>query len=392
MEDKKSKTRLLLKQLQCCVIMPTYNNEKTVGKMISSILEYTDNLIVVVDGATDNTPTIVSSFKEKISLLQYEKNVGKGHALKMGFKEALKQGFEYAITIDSDGQHFADDISLFAEKLKENPNTLLMGSRNIMIEGMPQKNSFANKFSNFWVKLQTGNDLPDTQTGFRLYPLKAVEKLCLFTSKFEFEVEIQVKLAWQNIKVLSVPIQVKYDPTERVTHFRPLQDFTRISLLNTYLTILTILWYFHKRQLLKIWNIGIWNTLKQEAIKPQESNISKALSIAFGFFIGIMPLFGFQLLIGIPLAIFLRLNKVLVLVFSHISIPPMIPFIIYISYKIGGIFINNPTQINDIKTLNLQSIHINFIQYFIGGWLFALTAAVITFIISFSMLSVLRKK
>ena len=127
---------------------------------------------------------------------------------------------------------------------------------------------------------------------------------------------------------MDVPIQVKYDPTERVTHFRPLQDFTRISLLNTYLTILTILWYFHKRQLLKIWNIGIWNTLKQEAIKPQESNISKALSIAFGFFIGIMPLFGFQLLIGIPLAIFLRLNKVLVLVFSHISIPPMIPFII----------------------------------------------------------------
>jgi len=386
-----AETKTLMQHLNCCVIMPTYNNEKTIGWVIKDVLEYTENLIVVNDGAIDNTPKEIAKFGEKITSIGYAKNVGKGNALKTGFKEALKQGFEYAITIDSDGQHYADDIPKFVLALQKNPGALFMGSRNIEHDGMPQKNSFANKFSNFWVKLQTGNDLPDTQTGFRLYPLKAVEKLCLFTSKFEFEVEIQVKLAWQNIKVISVPIKVKYDPNERVTHFRPLQDFTRISFLNTYLTILTFLWYFHKRQILKLWNNGIWSTIKQEAIKPQESNLRKASSIGFGIFIGIMPLFGFQLLIGVPIAIILKLNKVLVIAFAHISIPPMIPFIIFTSYKIGSIFISNPTHFSDLKEINMQTVHVNFVQYFIGGWVFAAAASFVAFLVSLLVLKVFRK-
>lgn len=387
----KAETKALMQQLNCCIIMPTYNNEKTIGWVIEDVLEYTENLIVVNDGATDNTPNVIAEFGNKITSIGYTKNVGKGNALKTGFKEALKQGFEYAITIDSDGQHYADDIPKFVLALQKNPSALFMGSRNIEHDGMPQKNSFANKFSNFWVKLQTGNDLPDTQTGFRLYPLKAVKKLCLFTSKFEFEVEIQVKLAWQNVKVISVPIKVKYDPNERVTHFRPLQDFTRISFLNTYLTILTILWYFHKRQILKLWNNGIWETIKKEAIKPQESNLRKASSIGFGIFIGIMPLFGFQLLIGIPLAIILKLNKVLVIAVAHISIPPMIPFIIYTSYKIGSFFISNPTHFTDLKEINMQTVHVNFVQYFIGGWVFAAAASLVAFLVSVLLLNMFRK-
>lgn len=386
-----AETKLLMQQLNCCVIMPTYNNQKTISWVIDDVLKYTENLIVVNDGATDNTPNIIAEKANKITSIGYTKNVGKGNALKTGFKEALKQGFEYAITIDSDGQHYADDIPKFVLALQKNPGALFMGARNIEHDGMPQKNSFANKFSNFWVKLQTGNDLKDTQTGFRLYPLKAVEKLCLFTSKFEFEVEIQVKLAWQNIKVISIPIKVKYDPNERVTHFRPLQDFTRISFLNTYLTILTFLWYFHKRQFSKLWNNGIWNTIKQEAIKPKESNLRKASSIGFGIFIGIMPLFGFQLLIGIPLAIIFKLNKVLVIAVSHISIPPMIPFIIYTSYKIGSFFITNPTHFTSLKEINMQTVHINFVQYFIGGWVFALGTSIVAFLLSIFLLNVFRK-
>ncbi len=380
-----------LEELKCCVIMPTFNNEKTIGSLIENVLQYTNHLIVVCDGATDSTPKIIASFGDKITSIGYAKNKGKGNALKMGFKEALKQGFEHAITIDSDGQHYPENILDFVKAFEENPGALFMGARNIEADGMPGKNSFANKFSNFWVKLQTGNDLPDTQTGFRLYPLKAVEKLCLFTNKFEFEVEIQVKLAWQNIKVIPVPVKVKYDPNERVTHFRPLQDFTRISFLNTYLTILTFLWYFHKRQLLKLWNNGIWNTIKQEAIKPEESNISKAFSIAFGIFIGIMPLFGFQLLLGIPLAIFLRLNKVLVIAVAHISIPPMIPIIIYTSYKIGAFFVENSVVFTSWKNITLETIHVNFMQYFIGGWVFAFGASFLVFIVSLVGLNFFRK-
>jgi len=385
-----SKTQL--DKLSCCVIIPTYNNENTIEKVISDVLEYCNNVIVVNDGATDSTPTIIKPFNKQITSLGYIKNIGKGNALKTGFREALKQGFEYAITIDSDAQHYAEDIPKFIEKLEKHPNTLLMGSRNMEQEGVPQKSSFGNKFSNFWVKLQTGIKLPDTQTGYRLYPLKAVEKLNLFTTKFEFEIEVLVKLAWAGIEIKPVDIKVKYDPDERVTHFRPWQDFTRISFLNSYLTILTFIWYFHKRQFLKLWRNGIWKTIKDEAIKPEESNIRKATSIGFGIFMGIMPLFGFQLLIGIPIAVLLKLNKVLAIAVAHISIPPMIPIIIYISYKTGAFFVNNAIQFTSWKELSVETIHVNFMQYFIGGWVFAISSSLITFFISYFLLSIFRKE
>tara|TARA_B110000495_G_C23009367_1_gene596832 strand:+ start:373 stop:1554 length:1182 start_codon:yes stop_codon:yes gene_type:complete len=380
-----------LTTLNCCVIIPSYNNEKTIGKVISDVLEYSKHVIVVNDGATDNTPKIIASFSKSVTTIGYQQNVGKGNALKTGFQEALKQGFHYAITIDSDAQHYADDIPNFIEALQENPNSLLMGSRNMEEEGIPQKSSLGNKFSNFWVKLQTGNTLPDTQTGYRLYPLKEVEKLTLFTTKFEFEIEVLVKLAWKNVPVIPINIKVKYDPDERVTHFRPWQDFTRISLLNTYLTTLTFLWYFHKRQFLKLWHNGIWTTIKNEAIKPQESNLRKSVSIGYGVFMGIMPLFGFQLLIGIPVAIFLKLNKVLSITAAHISIPPMIPLIIYLSYKTGALFVSNSIEFTSWEELTLESIHLNFMQYFIGGWLLAFSTSLIAFSLSCIFLLFFRK-
>lgn len=391
MQITKENSKQLLTDLKCCIIIPTYNNQNTVGKVIKDVLEYSKHVIVVNDGATDDTPNIIDSFSDTITSLGYPNNVGKGNALKTGFKEALKQGFDYAITIDSDAQHYADDIPKFITALQANPNSLLMGSRNMEQEGVPQTSSFGNKFSNFWVKLQTGITLPDTQTGYRLYPLKEVEKLKLFTTKFEFEIEVLVKLAWNNIPVIPVDIKVKYDPEERVTHFRPWQDFTRISFLNTYLTILTFLWYFHKRQFLKLWNNGIWNTIKNEAIKPEESNLRKSVSIGYGIFMGIMPLFGFQLLIGIPIAILLKLNKVLSIAVAHISIPPMIPLIIYISYKVGSLFTKNSIEFTSWKELTLESVHINFMQYFIGGWIFAFAASILAFLTSYVFLFFFRK-
>ncbi len=378
--------------MKCCVIIPTYNNEKTISNVISDVLEYCNDVIVVNDGATDTTPSLIKNFGNSITSIGYKKNVGKGNALKIGFKKAIELGFDYAITIDSDAQHYADDIPKFVAVLEKNPNSLLMGSRNMEQEGVPSKSSFGNKFSNFWVKLQTGIKLPDTQTGYRLYPLKEISKLKLFTSKFEFEIEVLVKLAWNNVPVLPVKIKVKYDSNERVTHFRPWQDFTRISLLNTYLTTLTILWYFHKRQLLKLWNNGIWKTIKDEAIKPEESNLRKATSIGYGIFMGIMPLFGFQLLIGIPIAILLKLNKVLSIAVAHISIPPMIPIIIYLSYRIGSFFVENSIEFSSWKDLSIESIHINFMQYFIGGWVFAAVASIFTFLISYILLIFFRKE
>jgi glycosyltransferase involved in cell wall biosynthesis len=235
--------RQYLKEKSCCVIIPTYNNELTLAQVIQDVSEYADDIIVVNDGSTDSTAEILKNHPE-IQIVSYKTNVGKGYALRQAFAYAIEKGCQYAITIDSDGQHFAKDIPTFAEKLKSEPNAIIIGARNMDQATIPGKSSFGHKFSNFWFKFETGVESPDTQSGFRLYPLFLLKDMKLYTVKYEFEIEIIVRAAWKGIKIDSVPVQVYYAPKEtRISHFRPFQDFSRVSVLNAVLVTFTIIYF-----------------------------------------------------------------------------------------------------------------------------------------------------
>ena len=225
-----------------CVIIPTYNNASTLLDVLNRVLVFTDNLIVVNDGSTDDTNKILEdetfSIIEKVS---YSKNQGKGYALKVGFKRALALNYNYAITLDSDGQHFPEDIPLFLENYSKNGSVMLTGVRSFNNENMPGKNHFANKFSNFWFKVQTGLSLSDTQCGFRMYPLHKLRMWWPITSRYEAELEYLVYLSWRGVPIAPVDVNVYYPPKdERISHFKPAYDFFRISVLNTILTALSI--------------------------------------------------------------------------------------------------------------------------------------------------------
>lgn len=385
---------MTLSDIQCCVIIPTYNNRNTLRRVIDGVLQYAagQEIIVVNDGSTDDTTSILGAYGASIRVLDNGVNKGKGFSLRKAFAEAIRLGFENAITIDSDGQHSPSDIPLFIEAAMQNPGALLMGSRNMEQEGVPGKSSFGNKFSNFWFKFETGLTLPDTQTGFRLYPLGPLKSMSLFTTKFETEIEVIVKMAWKDVSIVPINIQVIYDKDERVTHFRPFRDFTRISVLNTWLVTLTLVYYLPKRLFRYIQKKGLWKIIRDEAVKSDETNFSKAKSVGFGFFMGIVPIWGFQLMVGIPLSIVFRMNKVLFLTAAHISIPPAIPFIIYASYKFGGLFYRNGVQITSLENLTLKSIHVNFVQYFLGGTLLAAVAGLIGFVASFLLFTLFRPR
>lgn len=108
---------------------------------------------------------------------------------------------------------------------------------------VPGKSSFGNNFSNFWFRLETGIKISDTQSGFRLYPVKELQSMRFFTRKYEFEIEVLVRAAWSGLEVVQVPVKVFYPAKEeRVSHFRPFRDFTRISILNTFLVLITFLY------------------------------------------------------------------------------------------------------------------------------------------------------
>lgn len=377
-----------------CVLVPTYNNEGTLGKIIDDLLPYGLDIIVVNDGSTDSTPAILSD-KTGIQTISYQPNRGKGIALRTGFKHAAEKGYEYAITIDSDGQHFAKDIPVFLQAINEHPGSLLIGARNMNQEAVPGRSSFGNKFSNFWFWIETGLHGPDTQSGYRLYPVRRLSSTKFFSRKFEFEIEVLVAAAWKGIPVRWVPVNVYYAPKEtRVSHFRPFRDFTRVGILHTIAVTIALL-YIKPRDFFR----GLFNKKKRNEfierhiLRPSESDHLKALSIAFGLFMGIVPIWGFQLAVAIPLAFLFKLNRAMVILAANISIPPMIPLILFLSYRMGAIWMGDAATFLPFSSrLTLEQVKQNITQYLWGSVTLAVIAAITGGIITWVLIKFSKRK
>ncbi|PZX91994.1 DUF2062 domain-containing protein [Flavobacterium aquariorum] len=374
-----------IEQYKVCVIIPTYNNHKTLKRVLDSVLQYTFNVIVVNDGSTDTTAQILETYPNLVQI-HHSKNRGKGMAIRNGFKKALELNYNYAITIDSDGQHFASDIPVFIEAVETNSDELLIGCRNMTQENVPKKSSFGNKFSNFWFWFETGNKLEDTQSGFRMYPLRKIPRR-YFTNKFEFEIEVIVRSAWKGIPVRNIPVQVLYDPEERVSHFRPFKDFTRISILNTVLVTIAIVYIKPRDFFLKLKKKGLKKFFLENILESSDSNARKASSIALGVFIGICPFWGFQTILVLSLAVLLKLNKAIAFAFSNISFPPFIPFIIYGSLKIGSFFVTSDKSLILNSDMTIADIQKNIAQYVVGSFILATFMAILFGLTSYLLLA-----
>ena len=238
-------------QLPVCFIVPFYNNAKTVGAVITGIKEAGYSVIAVDDGSTDSSLEAARGANPDF-VVSYGKNRGKGYALRQGFRTAWEEGFRYAMVFDADGQHtvsgaktMIDAALLLPENKRE--RTIIVGSRNR--RGADGGGKFANNFSNFWLTVQTGKKLGDTQSGMRLYPLEKICRMHFLGNRYEFETEILVRMAWRGFTLMEVPVDVIY-PEDRVTHFRKGADFTRISLMNTFLTGAAVL-YGYPRMLIE---------------------------------------------------------------------------------------------------------------------------------------------
>ncbi len=375
-----------------CVIIPTYNNGSKIEAVIKDVLLQTNNVIVVNDGATDRTSQILNNFKN-INIISYSKNKGKGYAIKKGFKKALELGYEYAITIDSDGQHSANEIPQFIDACFKNKDAIIVGTRSIVDGNIPRKSSFANSLSNFWFLVITGIKLDDTQSGYRLYPIKKMQHIKLLTRRYEFEIEVMVKASWHNIPIESIPISVIYPPVnERITHFRPFVDFVRISLLNSWLVFLSLTFYRPFSFIKKLNKKNIADFFNQNLVKTRDNNYKIVGSIMFGVFMGIIPLWGYQLITAIALAYVFKLNKLIVGVAANISITPMIPVIIYLSYLTGGLVMG--TDISKLPFnagLSIYLFTLNIKQYLVGSFVLASLASSFIGIFFYILLLFIRK-
>ena len=375
------------RRLGCAVVIPTYNNDRTLGGVIAGVRRYCADIFVVNDGSTDRTAEVLAS-TEGIRTIAYARNRGKGYALRRGLSAAREAGFRYALTIDSDGQHYPDDIARFIERIERRPDTLLIGARNLTADNMPARNTFANRFSNFWYLVETGRRLEDTQSGFRLYPLRRLRSLC---SRYEFEVEVIVRAAWRGVEVENIPVRVYYAPDgERVSHFRPLRDFTRISLLNSVLVLEALLFYYPWRFFRALTRENIRRFIRRNITRSPESNARLAAAMGWGVLCGILPIWGYQMIFAGVSAHFMRLNKLVAIVFSNISIPPMIPFILYGSYWLGGRITGLPVELT-LAEVTLRRMAECLAQYLAGSVALAVAAGAAVWAVSWCVMTLMKR-
>lgn len=209
--------------MRICVVLPIYNESKTIAKIIGEIQRQNLEVVVIDDGSLDDTSQIVKTCG--VAVLKNEKNIGKGASLIKGFNYALSNNFDAVITMDGDGQHAVSDIPYFIGLSGHSQSGLLIGNRMSKTGNMPYLRLMTNKFMSWLISKITGQSIPDTQCGFRLIKKEVLGKIILTTNKFETETEILIKAARFGFKIESVPINTIY--TGQESRINPFWDTLR---------------------------------------------------------------------------------------------------------------------------------------------------------------------
>ncbi len=194
--------------MKICIVIPTYNEAKTIASIIRKIRHQELEVVVIDDGSLDNTYEIAKD--NGAIVLRNENNEGKGASLIKGFHYAQDRDCDAVITMDGDGQHLPEEIPYFIRLAKYSNSGIFIGNRMFKIKNMPFVRVFTNKLMSWLISFVAGQSIPDTQCGFRLIKKEVLEKINLKTSKYETESEIIIKASRLGFKIESVPIKSIY--------------------------------------------------------------------------------------------------------------------------------------------------------------------------------------
>ena len=319
-------------ELQILLVIPTYDNANTIINVVSNAFKTGYDVLVVNDGCTDKTKTLIEPLPAL--KIEHSRNRGKGAAILTAAKWASNRNYTHIITIDADGQHYPSEVSKFIPKIEKNPLSIIVGTRNFSNAEVPGKSRFGRKFSNFWLKVACGTSIPDSQSGFRAYPVDALLRLKLNETGYNFEIEVLAKAVWAGLSLESVDVSVHYsEATKKASHFDPLLDNIRISKTYTKLVCRNFIPIPHKILYGKSHKEKMYDfffkpikTLK-ELIKEKASAKELALAAMLGVFLGTMPLFAAHGAAILFFATRFKLNRIMAFNMQHFCIPPIVPAI-----------------------------------------------------------------
>lgn len=311
------------------IVIPVYNHAATLRAVVERALAVHPEVLVVDDGSLDRP--LDTLYGLKVRMAGHPVNQGKGAAIMTAARLARGLGMSHIVTIDADGQHDPADFPRFAAMIAAEPMAIVVGARNFDTANVPGSSRFGRRFSNFWLRLQTGKTLSDTQSGFRAYPLTVLDGLRLRQRHYSFEVEVLVRGAWAGVPLREVPISVHYPPPgERVSHFKAVRDNLRLTLLNTHLTLRSVLPWPHRKLIadegggLKV---SVLHPLRSIKTLLTEHATPGQLATAggVGVFLGALPLIACHTLAILFVSSFFRLNKVAAVGSSQLCMPPLVP-------------------------------------------------------------------
>lgn len=209
------------------VLIPALECAATIAAVVVGARRHVARVLVVDDGSHDDTAARAAAAGAEV--LRLPENRGKGAALRAGLERLAAGGVTHALAMDGDGQHLPDEIPALLAASAAAPAALIVGARRIGDQEVTPIKLFGNRFANRWVEIACGRALPDTQSGFRVYPLPRVLQLRARAGRFAFETEVLIRATRAGMEIRSVPVAVHYPPAaERVSHYRPWGDTLRI--------------------------------------------------------------------------------------------------------------------------------------------------------------------
>ncbi len=206
--------------------IPAYNVEKTISTVVKDVSNYVDRVIVCDDGSFDETSNEAKN--AGATVIKHEKNHGKGAALKSLFDYAKKTDFDVLVTIDGDGQFLAEEIPKLITPIKKDGHDVVIGSRIDNQSEMPGYRKFGNKVLDKMTSAASELPFIDTQSGFRAYSKKAIEKIKFYSDGFASDSEILVSASEKGLKISEEKIKVKYDTGNKTSSQNPVSHSTSV--------------------------------------------------------------------------------------------------------------------------------------------------------------------
>ncbi|MEN6332808.1 MAG: DUF2062 domain-containing protein [Phycisphaerales bacterium] len=310
------------------VVIPVFNQPERLREVAGRCLAVCPRVVIVDDGSDPPVAPLVADLP--VEVLRHEANRGKAAALRTASRRLHAQGATHMITLDADGQHDPEDLPRMMEAVRTHPDSLILGVRDFEQGTVPASSRFGRSFGNFWVRVQTGTKVRDIQSGFRAYPLAVIERLPCRSGRYAFEVEIVVRALWGGVKVRDVDVRVHYaEPERRSSHFHKLRDNLRLVVLNTHLTLRSLVPWPHRQiaDLRAPQPVTVWHPLRSiQALLMERATPSElGLAVALGVFLGAVPLIACHTLAILIAAALLRLNRIAAVAASQLCMPPVVP-------------------------------------------------------------------